>query len=39
MWSFESPEVLEEITEDLRLRVDNWHGLDFQRCGIVPGQK
>ena len=30
-WSSESPEVLEEITEDLRLRVDNWHGLDFQR--------
>ncbi len=27
----ESPEVLEEITEDLRARVDNWHGLDFQR--------
>lgn len=40
-WSFESPEALEEITEDLRVRVDNWHGLDFQRfvapsrCGIV----
>lgn len=30
-WQFESPEVLEEITEDLRVRVDNWHGLDFQR--------
>lgn len=30
-WPFESPEVLEEITEDLRVRVDNWHGLDFQR--------
>ena len=27
----ESPEALEEITEDLRVRVDNWHGLDFQR--------
>lgn len=30
-WQSESPEVLEEITEDLRIRVDNWHGLDFQR--------
>lgn len=30
-WQTESPEVLEEITEDLRVRVDNWHGLDFQR--------
>ncbi|KAI9815501.1 MAG: hypothetical protein M1827_002635 [Pycnora praestabilis] len=32
-WPFESPEVLDEITEDLRSRVDNWHGLDFQRFG------
>lgn len=30
-WPFESTEVLEEITEDLRVRVDNWHGLDFSR--------
>ena len=30
-WSTESPETLEEVTEDLRLRVDNWHGLDFSR--------
>ncbi len=30
-WPFESSEILEEITEDLRVRVDNWHGLDFQR--------
>lgn len=28
---FESPEALEEITEELRIRVDNWHGLEFQR--------
>jgi hypothetical protein len=28
---YESPEVLEEITENLRVRVDNWHGLDFNR--------
>lgn len=31
VWSTESAELLEEITEDLRVRVDNWHGLDFQR--------
>ena len=30
-WQTESNQVLEEITEDLRVRVDNWHGLDFQR--------
>lgn len=30
-WGFESSGVLEEITEDLRVRVDNWHGLDFSR--------
>ena len=30
-WQMESPEMLEEITEDLRVRVDNWHGLDFSR--------
>lgn len=30
-YPYESPEVLEEITENLRLRVDNWHGLDFSR--------
>jgi hypothetical protein len=29
--SIEPPEVLEEVTEDLRARVENWHGLDFQR--------
>lgn len=34
-WMTESLETLEEITEDLRVRVDNWHGLDFQR--YVPG--
>ncbi|KAL3419094.1 von willebrand factor type a domain-containing protein [Phlyctema vagabunda] len=32
-YPYESPEVLEEITENLRLRVDNWHGLDFNRFG------
>lgn len=32
-WPGEAPEALEEITEDLRVRVDNWHGLDFQRFG------
>ena len=36
-WRFESPELLEEITEDLRVRVDNWHGLDFSRhAEIIP---
>ncbi|KAL0472989.1 hypothetical protein QR685DRAFT_158426 [Neurospora intermedia] len=29
----ESPEVLAEMTENLRSRVDNWHGLDFSRFG------
>lgn len=39
--AFESPEALEEITEDLRVRVDNWHGLDFQRWSPVdhPGPR
>ena len=27
----ESPEELEETTEDLRMRVENWHGLEFSR--------
>lgn len=30
---YESTEVLDEITEDLHARVDNWHGLDFSRFG------
>jgi Mg-chelatase subunit ChlD len=30
---YESAEVLEEMTENLRKRVDNWHGLDFSRFG------
>lgn len=30
-YPYEQPEVLEEITESLRSRVDNWHGLDFER--------
>jgi hypothetical protein len=30
---YESSEVLDEITEDLHSRVDNWHGLDFSRFG------
>ncbi|KAM0276773.1 hypothetical protein ACHAQH_006422 [Verticillium albo-atrum] len=32
-YPYESPEVLEEMTESLRNRVDNWHGLDFSRFG------
>ena len=35
-WVSESPETLEEITEDLRTRVDNWHGLDFSRHAATP---
>jgi hypothetical protein len=27
----QSSETLDTITEDLRVRVENWHGLDFQR--------
>jgi hypothetical protein len=30
-YPYESPEVLLEMTENLRSRVDNWHGLDFGR--------
>ena len=30
-YPYEAPEVLEEMTENLRSRVDNWHGLDFNR--------
>ncbi|EFQ27079.1 von Willebrand factor type A domain-containing protein [Colletotrichum graminicola M1.001] len=32
-YPYESREVLEEMTENLRNRVDNWHGLDFTRFG------
>ncbi|PMD19469.1 hypothetical protein NA56DRAFT_203012 [Hyaloscypha hepaticicola] len=32
-YPYEPPEVLEEITEALRNRVENWHGLDFNRFG------
>ncbi|KAJ0161114.1 hypothetical protein CTA2_6760 [Colletotrichum tanaceti] len=32
-YPYESREVLEEMTENLRSRVDNWHGLDFSRFG------
>ena len=34
-WQSETPEELEEITEDLRIRVDNWHGLDFKRHDLA----
>lgn len=30
---FEQSENLDEIAEDLRNRVDNWHGLEFNRFG------
>ncbi|KAK5654086.1 hypothetical protein OQA88_7517 [Cercophora sp. LCS_1] len=32
-YPYESSEVLAEMTENLRNRVDNWHGLDFSRFG------
>ncbi|PSR94421.1 Pleckstrin homology domain-domain-containing protein [Coniella lustricola] len=32
-YPYEAPELLEEMTETLRSRVDNWHGLDFSRFG------
>ncbi|KAI0127577.1 von Willebrand factor type A domain-containing protein [Xylariales sp. AK1849] len=28
-YPYESPEVLQDMTDNLRDRVDNWHGLDF----------
>ena len=30
-YPYEAREVLDEMTENLRNRVDNWHGLDFSR--------
>ncbi|KAL4891711.1 Pleckstrin homology domain-containing protein [Aspergillus ambiguus] len=30
---YESQESLDEVAEELRNRVDNWHGLEFQRFG------
>ena len=30
-YPYESPEVLQDMTDNLRSRVDNWHGLDFSR--------
>jgi hypothetical protein len=30
---YESAAQLDEVTEDLHSRVDNWHGLDFSRFG------
>lgn len=32
-WMSETPQELEEVTQDLRERVENWHGLDFSRFG------
>ena len=32
---YESSEILGEVTEELRARVDNWHGLEFQRFGTL----
>lgn len=33
-YPYETSEVLQEMTESLRNRVDNWHGLDFSK--LVP---
>lgn len=33
-YPYEPPEILEEITENLRNRVENWHGLDFNRYAL-----
>jgi len=32
-YPYESQAVLDDVTENLRNRVDNWHGLDFSRFG------
>ncbi|KAM0263497.1 hypothetical protein ACHAQJ_001115 [Trichoderma viride] len=32
-YPYESADVLEDMTESLRSRVDNWHGLEFNRFG------
>lgn len=37
-YPYEPPEVLEEMTENLRSRVDNWHGLDFSRYATLQYQ-
>ena len=34
LYPYESNEALEEVTENLRNRVDNWHGLDFNRQAV-----
>ncbi len=34
-YPYESSEVLAEMTENLRNRVDNWHGLDFSRYVLI----
>jgi hypothetical protein len=34
-YPYESTEVLEEMTDSLRNRVDNWHGLDFSRLVVA----
>lgn len=32
-YPYESPEVLNSVTENLHERVENWHGLDFSKYG------
>jgi hypothetical protein len=31
--TYTTSDILDEVTEELRIRVDNWHGLEFQRFG------
>ncbi|KAI1623711.1 hypothetical protein EDD37DRAFT_565192 [Exophiala viscosa] len=31
--NYESPEVLDGLTDELKIRVDHWHGLEFSRFG------
>lgn len=38
-YPYEAPEVLEQITENLHTRVENWHGLDFSRFVFTLGRK
>lgn len=32
---YEAPEILEEVSEELMSRVDNWHGLEFKRYALI----
>jgi hypothetical protein len=36
---YESQEALDDITEELHSRVENWHGLDFSRFVDTSGHR